>query len=75
MSPISTAAGSAALSICESLLLSLTDLAVIGQQEAVSILKDAAAAHRGAITGSEHPQSRQGALRVRNLGGVRNPVF
>jgi hypothetical protein len=43
------AAGLAALSICESLLLALTDLNVIGKKEAGGILADAAAVHRGAV--------------------------
>lgn len=40
----SNAAGLAALSNCESLFLSLTDLKIIDDGEAVSILKDASAA-------------------------------
>jgi hypothetical protein len=51
----SNAAGLAALSICESLLLSLTDLEIIERGEAVSILEDAAAAHRGAIAEAKNP--------------------
>jgi hypothetical protein len=58
------AAGFAALSICESLLLSLTDLKIIESGEAVSILKDAAAAHRGAIAESKTPQAHQAAVDV-----------
>ena len=45
----SGAAGIAALSVCESLLLSLTDTGVIDAAEAKAILVDAAAAHRGAV--------------------------
>jgi hypothetical protein len=45
----SGAAGIAALSVCESLLLSLTDTGVIDAAEAKAILLDAAAAHRGAV--------------------------
>jgi hypothetical protein len=48
MSGGSEAAGVAALSVCESLLLSLTDNGIIAAAEA--ILLDAAAAHRGAVT-------------------------
>ena len=58
------AAGLAALSICESLLLSLTDLDVIKGTEAVAILKDAAAAHRGAIAESNNPNVHQAAAEV-----------
>ena len=49
MSSGSAATGRAALSICESILLSLTDNAIIDQAEAKAILSDAAAAHRGAV--------------------------
>lgn len=40
------AAGLAALALCESLLLSLTESGVIGAAEARAILEDAAAAQR-----------------------------
>ena len=58
------AAGLAALSICESLLLSLTDLKVIGGAEAVAILEDAAAAHRGASGEAKEPQQHLDAADV-----------
>lgn len=38
-------AGTAALSICESLLLALNDRNILPEREIVGILKDAAAAH------------------------------
>jgi hypothetical protein len=38
-------AGTAALSICESLLLALNDHKILPEKEIVGILKDAAAAH------------------------------
>ena len=44
----SGAAGLAALSVCESMLLSLTENGIIDGAEARAILADAAAAHRGA---------------------------
>lgn len=44
----STASGLAALSICESLLLAMGDLKIMGSQEAIGVITDAAAAHRGA---------------------------
>ena len=43
------AAGLAALAICESLLLSLTETKVLAVGEARAILEDAAAANRNAI--------------------------
>ena len=44
----STASGLAALSICESLLLAMGDLKIMGSQDAIGVITDAAAAHRGA---------------------------
>lgn len=49
MSSASNRAGHAALAICESMLLSLTENKIIDGTEAKAILKDAAAAHRNAI--------------------------
>lgn len=49
MSSVSGAAGHAALAICESMLLSLTDNKIIDEAEARAILADAAAAHRNAV--------------------------
>jgi hypothetical protein len=49
----SGAAGLAALAICESTLLSLTDHGLIDEAEATAILADAAAAHRGAAALAE----------------------
>jgi hypothetical protein len=49
MSSVSGAAGHAALAICESLLLSLTENQVIDPSEARAILADAAAAHRNSV--------------------------
>ena len=44
-----TAPGLAALSICESLLVALSDLKIITAKDAGGVLKDAAAAHHGAV--------------------------
>jgi hypothetical protein len=49
MSSVSGAAGHAALAICESMLLSLTENKIFDEAEAKAILEDAAAAHRSAI--------------------------
>ncbi len=49
MTTISNAAGHAALAICESLLLSLSDRKVIDEREVLGILEDAATAHRNAV--------------------------
>lgn len=42
------ATGMAALSICESLLLSLGDLKLINEQQAIGIITDAVTAHQAA---------------------------
>jgi hypothetical protein len=46
-------AGTAALAICESLLLALNDHKVLPESEIVGILKDAAAAHENAPKGNK----------------------
>jgi hypothetical protein len=45
MSEIADVSGTAALAICESLLLALNDRNILPEREIVGILKDAAAAH------------------------------
>ena len=49
----SAASGVAALSICESLLLALSDLKIMGKIDGDGVLTDAATAHQGAA-GSPH---------------------
>ncbi|MCC5970015.1 MAG: hypothetical protein JJU15_08695 [Pararhodobacter sp.] len=44
-------AGTAALAICESLLLALNDHHILPEREIVGVLKDAAAAHENAAVG------------------------
>jgi hypothetical protein len=61
---IEDAAGHAALAICESLLLSLTDLKLMTQQDAHDLLSDAAAAHRQASPGSQSPETRQAVVAI-----------
>jgi hypothetical protein len=46
-------AGTAALAICESLLLALNDHNILPEKEIVGILKDAAAAHANAPSGED----------------------
>jgi hypothetical protein len=59
-------AGLAALAICESILLSLTENNVIDGAEAKAILEDAAAAHRNAVSlsagGARHDHAAAAAL-------------
>ena len=50
MSSVSGAAGHAALAICESLLLSLTENKIIEETEVRAILADAAGAHRNSMS-------------------------
>jgi hypothetical protein len=61
MSSVSGAAGHAALAICESMLLSLTENQIIDEAEARAILEDAAAAHRNSVPlladGAVHEQA------------------
>ena len=51
-----TVAGTAALSICESLLIALNELKIMSDTEAHAVLVDAAATHRDAIPASPHPE-------------------
>ena len=46
-------AGTAALAICESLLLALNDHNILPEKEIVGVLKDAAAAHEHAAAGDQ----------------------
>lgn len=43
-----SASGLAALSVCESLMLALSDLKLINEKQAVDVISDAIAAHHGA---------------------------
>jgi hypothetical protein len=61
------AAGLAALAICESLLLSLTENKVLGAGEARAILEDAAAAHRNAIPLASDGTNHEAVARVIEL--------
>ena len=48
-----TASGLAALAICESLLIAMSELKIMGDRETAGVLKDAAAAHRHAGGGGD----------------------
>jgi hypothetical protein len=56
--------GMAALGICESLLLALTDLKVIGEQDARDLLNDVAATHNEAALASETPEQHQAVVAI-----------
>ena len=49
----------AALGICESLLLALTDLKIISEQDARDLLTDVATTHEEAATLSQTPERHQ----------------
>lgn len=53
MAHINDVSGTAALAICESLLLALNDRNILPESEIVGILRDAAAAHHHAPTGED----------------------
>lgn len=65
----SGAAGLAALSVRESILLSLADNGIIDEVEARAILADAAAAHRGATPPAAGDHEATAALIERILEG------
>jgi hypothetical protein len=59
-----TASGLAALSIGESLLVSLCDQKIMGEKDVVGLLKDASAAHRNAVASAQDPKSHHAAADV-----------
>ena len=58
------AEGLAALGICESLLIALTDLQVISEQDARNVLTDVATAHNEAATVSQTPEKHQAVSEI-----------
>ena len=56
--------GSAALGICESLLLALTDAKLISEQDARDLLTDVAAAHSDAADGSQTPERHRAVAAI-----------
>lgn len=70
------AAGIAALSICESLLLALSDLKIIGPRDAAGVLEDAAAAHRGAGPAAASAELRQEVVvAIERIIAAGTPTF
>lgn len=70
-----TASGIAALSICESLLIALSDLAIMGADETLGVLKDAAATHRNAGgSGDEAAMHREVATIIARIIASGNSV-
>jgi hypothetical protein len=58
------AEGRAALGICESLLLALTDLNVISEGDVRGLLTDVASAHNEAAVGSKTPEQHQAVVEI-----------
>jgi len=56
--------GLAALSICESLLLALTDLKVISEAEARDLLIDVVTTHTEAAVGSQMPERHEAVIAI-----------
>ena len=56
--------GTAALNICESLLLALTDLKVIREEDVRALLTDVATANDGAVTNSPTPETNQAVAQI-----------
>ncbi len=70
-----TASGIAALSICESLLIALSDLKIMAGQETAGVLKDAATAHRNAGgTGREAAMHLEVAASIERIIAGGNSV-
>lgn len=63
----SAAAGFAALSICESLLLALSEQKVLRESEVHGILEDAAATHHGAADASQDDAMHKAAATLIEL--------
>jgi hypothetical protein len=58
------ATGLAALSICESLLLSLQEQSILSARETIGILEDAAAAHRNVEATANDREAHEAAAAV-----------
>ena len=67
--------GTAALGICESLLLALADRHVISEQDARDLLTDVATTHSEAAAGSQTPERHQAVIEiVRRIIAGKNGV-
>ncbi len=69
--------GMAALGICESLLLALTDLKIVSEKDARDLLTDVATTHNEAATASRTPEKHQAVVEIvqrilAGKGGVRH---
>lgn len=67
-------AGTAALAICESLLLALNDHKVLPEKEIVGILQDAAAAHENAPAGEREALHAAAAALINGILAGGNSI-
>ncbi len=79
MSAHSQISGLAALTICESLLLALTERHVLDKQEVRGLLLDAATAHGNAATTEKNPEMHLAARKIieqilKKRNSVRGPA-
>jgi hypothetical protein len=58
------AEGTAALGICESILLTLIDLKVVSEGDVRDLLTDVAATHSQAAAGSQTPEKHQAVIEI-----------
>ena len=58
------AAGAAALVICESLLLALTDQKIISERQVRDLLTDVASAHQVAASASSSPATHEAVVKI-----------
>ena len=56
--------GTAALGICESLLLALTDAKIISEQDARDLLTDVATTHNDALATAESPEKHHAVIEI-----------
>ena len=61
---INEADGMAALGICESILLALTDLKIISDKDARDLLTDVVTTHTEAATASPNPANHQAVIGI-----------
>jgi len=61
---LSDAEGLAALGICESLVLALTDLEIISEQDARGLLSDVVTTHQEAAATSQTPDKHQAVVEI-----------
>jgi hypothetical protein len=61
---VNDADGTAALNICESLLLALIDLKILSEEDARALLTDVATAHNEAASLSRTPERHQAVVGI-----------